>query len=139
MVLEIAPGLTIDEAELSESFVTSSGPGGQNVNKVATAVQLRFDVLACQTLPPALKARLQVLAGRRMTQAGVLVIAAQRFASQDRNRQDARARLLELVRAAAEVPVRRIKTRTPRAEKRRRLESKAQRSTTKRLRSTISD
>jgi ribosome-associated protein len=138
MLIEITLDITLDERELSETFITASGPGGQNVNKVATAVQLRFDVPA-STLPEGLKARLQALAGRRMTRAGILQITAQRFASQERNRQDARNRLVALIRAAAEPPRPRHKTRISKTQKRKRLDAKARRGETKRLRSTVPD
>src|SRR5579859_7377512 len=103
-VLRIAPGLAIDETELSFAFITASGPGGQNVNKVASAVQLRFDAAGSRSLDPPLLRRLATLAGRRMTREGVIVIQAQRFRSQERNRQDATERLVALLRAAAQPP-----------------------------------
>jgi len=132
--LEITENLSIDETELTERFVLSSGPGGQNVNKVSTAVELRFSVRDSPSLPEGLKARLVRLAGARMTQDGVLVISAQRFRSQQRNREDAAERLFELIRAAAEVPKRRRKTRPTLASKERRLTAKSVRSTTKSMR-----
>lgn len=133
--LKITPAITIDESELDERFVQASGPGGQNVNKVATAVQLRFDVAASASLPEPVKHRLAALAGRRLTDDGVLVINARRFRTQERNRADARDRLAELIRRAA-LPVRkRVPTRPTLAGKRRRLESKRNRATTKRDRS----
>ncbi len=130
--LRITPRITIAESELEERFIAAAGPGGQNVNKVATAVQLRFDALACPALNPAIRARLAVLAGRRMTEAGVLVIAANRHRTQERNRADARERLAELLRAAAVAPVFRVKTRPTLGSKMRRLEAKAVRSDVKR-------
>ena len=130
--LRVTPRITIAEAELEERFIAAAGPGGQNVNKVATAVQLRFDALACPALSPAIRARLAVLAGRRMTEAGVLVIAANRHRTQERNRADARERLAELIRAASVAPVFRVKTRPTLASKTRRLEAKSVRSDVKR-------
>ena len=137
-VIPIAAGLTLDEQALEWRFVHASGPGGQNVNKVATAVQLRFDLAAC-AWPEAVCARVRRLAGRRLTQDGVLVIAAQRFRSQERNRADALERLLALLREAAPAPVRRVKTRPTGGSVRRRLEGKQQRATTKRLRGSVED
>ena len=117
--------ITIPESELDESFIRSSGPGGQNVNKVSSAVQLRFDVLGSPSLTDV--AREALLRGGKLTRDGVLVITAQRFREQDRNREDARARLVEIVRQAATPrPVRRA-TRVPKASKRKRLEGKKHR------------
>jgi ribosome-associated protein len=126
--------LPFDEGELDWRFVRSSGPGGQNVNKVATAVELRFDVAGSRTLPDEIKARLKRLAGRRLSADGILVIDAQRFRSQARNRQDALERLTALLEKAAQRPARRIKTAPSAAARERRLEEKRRRGSTKRLR-----
>ncbi|MCG8361631.1 MAG: aminoacyl-tRNA hydrolase [Kiloniellales bacterium] len=128
-MIKISPTLEIDEREIEERFIHASGPGGQNVNKLATAVQLRFDVSA---LPDDLRARLKPLAGRRLTRDGELIITARRFRTQERNRQDALARLTELLRRASEFPRRRRPTRPTKASRERRLEAKTQRSAKKR-------
>jgi ribosome-associated protein len=133
-MLRISDDITIAERELEERFVRASGPGGQNVNKVSTAVELRFDVRHAGSLPIAVRDRLVRLAGRRITDEGVLVIRAERHRTQERNREDARARLVELVRAALVAPKRRIKTRPTAASRTRRIEGKKQRSNVKRLR-----
>ena len=134
MALVCTPQIAIDEAELHETFVRASGPGGQNVNKLSTAVQLRFDVRRSTALPNAVAVRLMRLAGRRLTADGVLVISAQQFRTQERNRADARERLAKLVAEAAVPPVPRRATRPTLASKKRRLEAKTQRGATKRLR-----
>ena len=133
-MIRITDSIAIDEREIEESFVRSTGPGGQNVNKLATAVQLRFDVRHSSSLHPDVRARLERLAGRRLTTEGVLIIVAQRHRTQERNRQEARERLVELIRRAAEPPKPRHATRPTAASKRRRLETKTRRSRLKRLR-----
>ena len=130
-MLEIAPGFALPEEELVERFVRSSGPGGQNVNKVATAVELRFDIAGSPSLPEAVRARLLARRDRRLTAEGVLVISAQRFRTQERNREDARERLAAFVEAGRHAPKPRVATRPSRAAKQRRLEAKRERSTIK--------
>jgi ribosome-associated protein len=126
--------ISIDDAELSETFVRSSGPGGQNVNKVSSAVQLRFDVRHSPSLPNDVAVRLMRIAGKRLTKEGVIVIIAQSHRAQERNRADARERLFALIRHAAVRPVPRRATKVPKAQKRKRIEGKKHRSTIKRLR-----
>jgi ribosome-associated protein len=138
-MIKVTEEIEIDERELEERFVRASGPGGQNVNKVSTAVELRFDVRGSRSLPPDVRARLERLAGRRLTEEGVLVIRAERFRTQERNREDARERLAEFVRRAAVAPKRRIPTKPTRAAKERRRQAKAKHSQVKRLRRTKSD
>jgi ribosome-associated protein len=133
--IEIIAGIELDEAELEEVFVRSSGPGGQNVNKVSTAVQLRFPLERTKALPDDVRRRLRALAGRRATADGWLVIEASRFRSQARNRDDARARLVELIRKAAHPPKPRKPTRPSVASKERRLKAKHTRARTKQARS----
>jgi len=130
--IEITPSLALPAQELQFSFIRASGPGGQNVNALATAVQLRFDLLGSPSLPEALRRRAMALAGRRLARDGTLVIEAKRFRTQAQNREDAVARLVELLQRAAVVPKSRRKTRPGRAAKERRLTEKKQRSATKR-------
>jgi ribosome-associated protein len=130
--IQITAQIVIGENELEEHFIQASGPGGQNVNKVATAVQLRFDVAGSPSLPEDVRHRLLALCGRRLTQDGVLVLIARRHRTQERNRADARARLAELIREATIPPKRRRPTRPTLAIKRRRLEAKSARSNLKR-------
>lgn len=134
MPLEISPALVIDDSELEERFVRASGPGGQNVNKVSTAVQLRFDVGRSRTLTEEVRARLRAIAGSRMTDEDVLVIDARSHRTQGQNREDARARLAEFIRRALVRPKRRQKTRPGPAAKQRRLDTKKARSDRKRAR-----
>jgi len=133
-MIRITGTVSIDEDELSEAFVRSSGPGGQNVNKVSTAVELRFDVRASPSLSEPVKIRLERLGGHRMTKDGVLIIQADRFRTQEANRKDARERLVELIGAATVAPKKRIKTKPTRASKERRVEGKKKRSTVKKMR-----
>ncbi|MGE0034904.1 MAG: alternative ribosome rescue aminoacyl-tRNA hydrolase ArfB [Xanthobacteraceae bacterium] len=133
-MLRITDQIAIDEREIEEQFVRSSGPGGQNVNKLETAVQLRFDVRHSPSLPEGVRVRLEQLAGRRLTKDGVLVIIAQRHRTQERNRADAMDRLVELIREAAVVPKRRRPTRPTAGSRKRRLETKKRRGTIKGLR-----
>jgi len=135
-MIRINDNLAIGEDEIAESFIRSSGPGGQNVNKLATAVQLRFDVRHSPSLTHEVRARLERLAGRRLTRDGVLVITAQRHRTQERNRDDALARLVDLIRAAAVRPTPRRPTRPTLGSKVRRLEGKKRRGGIKALRST---
>jgi ribosome-associated protein len=137
--MRVTNSITIDESELRFSFLRASGPGGQNVNKVATAVLLRWNVKKSPSLPEDVKERLIKLAGARVTTRGVLVIKARRYRSQEKNREDALARLKALVRRAAAKRKKRKSTRPTRESKERRLEEKRHRSETKRRRRKISD
>ena len=133
-MLRVTRSIAVEDDEIHMDFVRSSGPGGQNVNKVATAVQLRFDVANSPSLSDEVRSRLKRLAGRRITADGVLIIDARRYRTQQRNRQDATDRLAALIRKAAAPPKRRRKTRPTAASRQRRLEAKRHRSRTKRLR-----
>jgi ribosome-associated protein len=133
-MIPVTPKIALDEREIEEQFVRASGPGGQNVNKLSTAVQLRFDVRHSPSLPPDVRSRLERLAGARLTRDGVLVIVAQRHRTQARNRDDALERLLDLIRQAAVAPVKRRPTKPTKASRERRIEGKKRQSSIKRLR-----
>jgi ribosome-associated protein len=135
-MIRVNAQISIEEREIEESFVRASGPGGQNVNKLATAVQLRFDVRGSPSLSAETRARLERLAGTRLTRDGVLVIIAQRHRTQARNRADARERLVDLIRRAAAVPIKRRATRPTKASRERRIEGKKRRAGIKHLRSS---
>jgi ribosome-associated protein len=137
--MRVSPQIVIDERDLDEQFVRASGPGGQNVNKVSTAVQLRFRAAACAALNPAIRARLFKLAGNRATTAGEIVIIAQRFRTQSQNRADARARLAALILNASLPPKLRRATKPTAGSKKRRLDSKQRTGNLKRLRSSVAD
>jgi ribosome-associated protein len=139
MLIPINCHLFLDDNEIEESFVRASGPGGQNVNKVSSAVQIRFDLSGSRSLPQEVRERLARLAGRRLTGDGVIVIIAQRYRTQERNRRDALDRLIALIRRAAVPPTPRRPTKPSRAAKERRLQAKARRATVKQQRRTAPD
>ncbi|MFO7460030.1 MAG: alternative ribosome rescue aminoacyl-tRNA hydrolase ArfB [Desulfatiglandales bacterium] len=136
-MIRITPSIAIDETEIEWAFIRASGPGGQNVNKVATAVQLRFPAGSSASLPEDARARLIRLAGKRMSKEGILVIDARRFRTQEQNRRDAMERLIELLQRAAKKPRKRIKTNPTAASRLRRLASKLQRGQTKKARRKV--
>ena len=138
-MIRLAPGAALEESELIESFVRASGPGGQNVNKVATAVELRFDIRNAPSIDSDIKARLEKLAGQRLTLDGVIILFAQKHRTQEMNREDARERLFEIIRKAAKRPIIRRPTKPTLASKKRRVESKVKRGTTKGLRNKPSN
>jgi ribosome-associated protein len=133
-MIDAAPGITLDDGELEISFIRASGPGGQNVNKVSSAVQLRFDARRSPSLPNDVSIRLQRLAGSKLTADGVIVITANRFRTQEMNRKDAVDRLVEMIAKAAVAPVKRRPTKPTKASKEKRLAAKARRSGVKTMR-----
>ncbi|MDE2239981.1 MAG: aminoacyl-tRNA hydrolase [Rhodospirillales bacterium] len=137
MLIPVTWSLQISDSDLEEFFTPATGPGGQNVNKVSTAVQLRFNLAANTTLPEAVKTRLAQLAGKRLTQSGIILIESEEHRSQLRNREEAREKLFELIREASVVPKTRRRTKPTKASKTRRLDAKSRRSSIKRLRNSI--
>lgn len=137
-MIHITRSISLDENEIEEKFIRSSGPGGQNVNRVETAVQLRFDAAGSPSLPDEVKKRLKRVAGKRLSREGVLVIDARRYRTQEQNRRDALERLRKIIAKAAEKPKARKPTKPTRASRERRMEAKERRSRTKRLRRPVS-
>ena len=137
--IRVTPHIAIDERELEESFVLASGPGGQNVNKVSSAVQLRFNVAASLALPEPVRFRLMKIAGSRLTKDGVLVLVGRKFRDQNRNREDVRERLAEMIRAATIEPKKRLKTKPSRSAKENRLQHKKKHAELKRTRGRVRD
>ncbi len=138
-MIRVTRSIALDESEIQESFIAASGPGGQNVNKVATAVQLRFDMANSPSMSDDVKMRLARIAGRRLTNDGVIVLVAQKFRSQERNREDALERLIQMIQEAAVPPIPRRPTKPTLGSKKRRLESKTRRGAVKQLRSGPTD
>jgi ribosome-associated protein len=138
-MIEVTSRISLDEREIKESFIRASGPGGQNVNKVSSAVELRFDAKNSPSLPEGVRERLMKLAGRRLTLGGEIVITAQSHRSQEMNRADALEKLLDLIRAATVVPKARRKTKPTKSSQEKRMNSKAKRGDVKRLRTSRSD
>ena len=136
-MIQVTENIVLNENEIREEFVRASGPGGQNVNRVATAVQLRFDILNSASLPEDVRRRLLLLGGRRVSRDGILIIDARRFRTQEKNRQDALERLVKLVRKAAERPTLRHRTKPTAASRRKRIERKRNRSRLKQQRQSV--